>query len=159
MCVCVSASCTSLTHSITPNVRVQQHQIQNLVKMATSTSSASSTSTSSVVPIAKQISTSSSDVLHNYHLRYHYYSSALSRSLLTLLSEAHCTDVQLSTGHQAESIRAHRLILSATSPYFKSLFNSLPFSQSFPVIIIREIGYDTLCAIIEFCYRGKCQCQ
>ena len=104
-------------------------------------------------------------VPHSYHLKYHGHCGALSRSLLALLGESHCADVQLTTGdsYQAPTIRAHRLILSACSPYFKSLFSSLPSttsttssSSSCPVIIIREITYETLCAIVEFCYRGKC---
>ena len=101
------------------------------------------------------VPTSASPVAHTYHLQHHAHSSTLSRSLLSLLAESHCTDVQLSTGYHSETIRAHRLILSACSAYFKSLFSSLPSNSSFPVIIIRDISYQTLCAIIEFCYRGK----
>lgn len=111
-------------------------------------------STGTHAPVTASASGASS-LAHSYHLRYHSHSGTLSRSLLGLLAESHCTDVQLSTGYPAETIRAHRLILSACSPYFKSLFNSLPSSASHPVIIIRDISYETLCAIIEFCYRGK----
>lgn len=115
-------------------------------------------------PIASSPAPSGDDVAnsavvpHTYHLKYQGHFGALSRSLLTLLGESHCADVQLSTGYHAETIRAHRLILSACSPYFKSLFNTLPTafgSSSYPVIIIREITFETLCAIVEFCYRGK----
>jgi len=127
--------------------------------MATATSTTNSVSVPSSLSISSLQSGASKVTSpvppHSYHLRYHGYSGTLARSLLALLSEAHCTDVQLSTGRETETIRAHRLILSAFSPYFKSLFNSLPSSQSYPVIIIRDISYETLCAIIEFCYRGK----
>ncbi|XP_054166416.1 longitudinals lacking protein, isoforms H/M/V-like [Oppia nitens] len=90
----------------------------------------------------------------SYYLRFSSHSAALSRSLVGLLSESYCTDVHISTGHQSQTIRAHKIILSAFSPYFKSLFSSLPSNQ-FPVIIIRDISYDILRTIIEFCYRGE----
>ena len=98
--------------------------------------------------------TSSQSHPQSYFMRFSSHSAALSRSLLGLLSESYCTDVHISTGHQSQTIRAHKIILSAFSPYFKSLFSSLPSNQ-FPVIIIREIQYDILRTIIEFCYRGK----
>lgn len=98
-------------------------------------------------------SLSSSSTSQSYYLRFSSHSAALSRSLLSLLSESYCTDVHISTGHQSQTIRAHKIILSAFSPYFKSLFSSLPNNQ-FPVIIIRDINYDILRTIIEFCYRG-----
>lgn len=116
------------------------------------------TATPNAVPTIAAAVAAAAVVPHSYHLKYQGHFGALSRSLLALLGESHCADVQLSTGYHAETIRAHRLILSACSPYFKSLFSALPsasFSSS-PVIIIREITYETLCAIIEFCYRGKC---
>lgn len=93
---------------------------------------------------------------NKYQLRFNSYSDSLSRSLQSLLSESHCTDVIISTGHEFPIIPAHRIILSAFSPYFKSLFDSVSQSH-FPVVIIRDISYDTLLAIVEICYRGLCK--
>ncbi|KAH9501196.1 hypothetical protein DERF_012056 [Dermatophagoides farinae] len=42
-----------------------------------------------------------------------------------LLAEQHCCDCHISTGFHYPLIRTHRLILSAFSPYFQQLFDSL----------------------------------
>lgn len=90
-----------------------------------------------------------------HRISFDAYGTRLSQSLQLLLQEAYCTDVILSTGYKTQTIRAHRLILSAFSPYFKELFASLPSSGAFPIVLIRELSYETLCTIIDFCYRGK----
>ena len=91
---------------------------------------------------------------HSYHIRYNGHSSTLSKALLTLFGESRFIDCTLTTGYSTETIRAHRLILSAYSPYFKRLFSSLPQTQ-IPIVVISEFSFQTLRTIVDFCYRGK----
>lgn len=50
-------------------------------------------------------------------------------------------------------IPAHRLVLSATSQYFRTLFNSE--SGSNPIIEIKDVDSDTFERLIIFCYMGE----
>lgn len=70
-----------------------------------------------------------------------------------LLKNQEMTDVILSC--QGKTIKAHRMILSMKSSYFKTIFNSLTNPLHFPVIFIKDMEFDDLKAIIEFVYRGK----
>ena len=70
-----------------------------------------------------------------------------------LLKNQEMTDVILSC--QGKTIKAHRMVLSMKSNYFKTVFNSLTNPLHFPVIFIKDMEFDDLKAIIEFVYRGK----
>lgn len=109
-----------------------------------------------VAPVDTSQASTDVSTTNIHHLKFSAYEGTLLSALQNLLLESYCTDVHLSTGFQSEVIQAHRIILSAFSPYFKSLFSQLPSSNVFPVVIIKDIGYDILCSIVDFCYRGKC---
>ncbi|KAF5287494.1 hypothetical protein FQA39_LY04122 [Lamprigera yunnana] len=49
-------------------------------------------------------------------------------------------------------LRAHKLILSACSPYFARIFNDNPCKH--PVVIIRGVNYCEMELILEFIYKG-----
>jgi len=60
-------------------------------------------------------------------------------------------DVTLATdGHY---IRAHKLVLSACSIYFKDLFASSPCKH--PIVILKDISIEALKTVIDFIYRGE----
>ena len=61
-------------------------------------------------------------------------------------------DVTLISDDQI-SFQAHKCILSACSPFFKSLL--LEFSNSSPLIYLRGIMAKELKAILHYCYNGK----
>ncbi|XP_067626027.1 kelch-like protein diablo [Eurosta solidaginis] len=62
-------------------------------------------------------------------------------------------DVTFKLSNPTALITAHRLILSATSPYFKQLFKSE--KGICPLIEIRDIDSETFERLIMFCYTGK----
>ena len=96
------------------------------------------------------------DVIPNgLNIRFKSHSSALSAALLSLLSESYGTDVHLKCDHLHDTIRAHRIVLAAFSPLFKSLLKEIPSGSTFPVIMLPSIQHDTLETIINFCYKGK----
>ena len=74
-----------------------------------------------------------------------------------LLKSESMADVTLiCAGGQA--IRAHKVILSMFSPYFKSIFEAQPFTNNpnqYPVIVIKDLGLLELRSIVEFIYKGE----
>lgn len=120
--------------------------------------------TSSSIAQSKATKTSSSSSTYKLQFESHY--KHLSNSLVRFLAEQHCCDCHISTGFHYPLIRTHRLILSAFSPYFQQLFDSLQSTDVpdkpmivggsyFPIIVIKDFSYETICHIVEFCYRGK----
>lgn len=53
------------------------------------------------------------------------------------------------------TIKAHKVVLAACSPYFTSLFTSFTNPYQYPVIILKDMPFADLKAIIEFMYRGE----
>ncbi|XP_034952302.1 protein bric-a-brac 1 [Chelonus insularis] len=85
-------------------------------------------------------------------LRWHNFQNTLLSTLPKLLDGGYLTDVTLSAG--GRHIRAHRIILSACSYYFKELFKDLSNLQH-PVIVLPGMEYANLCALVTFMYNGE----
>nr|CAD7196766.1 unnamed protein product [Timema douglasi] len=85
-------------------------------------------------------------------LRWHNYQSSLLASLPQFLDGDDLTDVTLSAG--GRSLRAHRVVLSACSLYFKDLFKALQPVQH-PVIVLPGASFTDLCALVTFMYSGE----
>lgn len=51
------------------------------------------------------------------------------------------------------SLKAHKMVLSACSPFFQSLFLENPCKH--PIVILKDMKYSELKAIIEFMYHGE----
>jgi len=85
-------------------------------------------------------------------LRWHNYQSSLLASLPQLLDGDDLTDVTLSAG--GRSIKAHRIVLSACSQYFKDIFKELNGSQH-PVIVLPGVEFTDLCSLVTFMYSGE----
>merc|ERR1712018_1116709 len=71
----------------------------------------------------------------------------------TLLEEESLVDVTLSADGQF--IRAHRVILSACSPYFRQRFKSSFLNDKHPVIIMKDVDFDNLKSLVEYMYKGE----
>ena len=52
-----------------------------------------------------------------------------------------------------QSCKAHKMILSACSPYFKALLEENPAKH--PIIILKDVPFQHLTAILEFMYAGE----
>jgi len=70
-----------------------------------------------------------------------------------MLEEESLVDVTLSADGQF--IRAHRVILSACSPYFRQLFKSSFLNDKHPVIIMKDVDFDNLKSLVEYMYKGE----
>ncbi|XP_024083711.1 broad-complex core protein isoforms 1/2/3/4/5-like isoform X2 [Cimex lectularius] len=93
-----------------------------------------------------------SDGQQQFCLRWHNYQSSLLSSLPQLLDWDDLTDVTLYAG--GSSIKAHRIVLSACSHYFKSIFKELQPMQH-PVIVVPGADFSDLSALITFMYNGE----
>lgn len=85
-------------------------------------------------------------------LRWHNYQSSLLATLPLLLDGDDLTDVTLCAG--GRSLKAHRVVLSACSQYFKDLFKEMQPMQH-PVIVLPGTEFTDLCALVTFMYSGE----
>ncbi|XP_074032649.1 protein bric-a-brac 1 isoform X2 [Leptinotarsa decemlineata] len=84
-------------------------------------------------------------------LRWNNYQSNLTNVFDQLLQSESFVDVTLACdGH---SVKAHKMVLSACSPYFQSLFFENPCQH--PIVIMRDIKWPELKAVVEFMYKGE----
>ncbi|XP_031348477.1 protein bric-a-brac 2-like [Photinus pyralis] len=84
-------------------------------------------------------------------LRWNNYQSNLTNVFDQLLQSESFVDVTLACdGH---SVKAHKMVLSACSPYFQSLFFDNPCQH--PIVIMRDIKWPELKAAVEFMYKGE----
>lgn len=84
-------------------------------------------------------------------LRWNNYQSNLTSSFDHLLQTQLFVDVTIACDGQ--TLKAHKVVLSACSPYFQSLFVENPCQH--PIIIMRDTKYCDLKAAIDFMYRGE----
>jgi Cys2His2 zinc finger developmental/cell cycle regulator len=64
------------------------------------------------------------------------------------------TDVALALD-DGKHIKAHKLILSAFSPYFRQVLTCVSTPYQYPVIIVKDMVYEDLRSLIEFIYKGS----
>ncbi|KPJ10270.1 Protein bric-a-brac 2 [Papilio machaon] len=84
-------------------------------------------------------------------LRWNNYQSNLANCFDQLLQTESFVDVTLAC--EGRSLKAHKVVLSACSPYFQTLFMDNPCRH--PIIIMRDIKYCDLKAVVDFMYRGE----
>ena len=84
-------------------------------------------------------------------LRWNDFQTNMVASFKHLRDEKSFTDVTIASDGQ--SCKAHKMILSACSPYFKSLLEENPAKH--PIIILKDVPFQHLTAILEFMYAGE----
>ncbi|XP_049841133.1 uncharacterized protein LOC126291625 isoform X1 [Schistocerca gregaria] len=91
------------------------------------------------------------DQISNIHLRWNKHQATLMSVFDALLDNEKLTDCTISAeGHH---LRAHKIILSACSPYFEELFTEN--NEKHPIIILHGVKYDVVKALLDFMYRGE----
>ncbi|GLH11873.1 SFRICE_007013 [Gryllus bimaculatus] len=84
-------------------------------------------------------------------LTYDEYLGGIVENFKKLLDNNVLLDCTISV--EGQFLKAHKIVLSACSPYFESLFCQV--GEQYPTIILPEISYNILKAIIQFIYSGK----
>lgn len=111
-----------------------------------------------------------------FSLVWNSFPTNLSSGLYTLLTDEHLVDVTLAA--EGQILRAHKLILSVCSTYFRELFkvyysgsdgckcfrwrsiNSMICwtqgnSCKHPIVILKDVNYRDLSAMLHFMYQGE----
>ena len=88
----------------------------------------------------------------HYCLRWNNHQSNLLGVFSQLLRDESLVDVTLSCS-EGHSIRAHKVVLSACSSYFQSLFIDHPSRH--PIVILKDVHFSELRTLIEFMYKGE----
>lgn len=86
-----------------------------------------------------------------FSLRWNNYVTHVTEAFNVLRFENDLVDVTLCC--DGGKIKAHKMLLSACSSYFKQIFKENPCQH--PVIIFRNFKYEDLNAIINFMYHGE----
>lgn len=87
----------------------------------------------------------------HYCLRWNNYQSNLTATFEQLLQNETLVDVTLAVS--GRSLKAHKIILSACSPYFHSILGENPCNH--PIIILQDVSYADMHAVLQFMYKGE----
>ena len=86
-------------------------------------------------------------------LTWHTYPDHLRETMQEMMTSGDFADVTL-VSDDKRSIKAHRNILSACSPVFKSILQLEP-QHNHPVIYLRGIQHSLIESILQFIYLGE----
>ena len=87
----------------------------------------------------------------HYCLKWNNYQSNMSEVFQNMLLNENLCDVTLAC--EGASVKAHKMVLAACSPFFQSLFMSNPCKH--PIVILKDVRFIDLKALIDFMYRGE----
>ncbi|XP_024085151.1 transcription regulator protein BACH2-like isoform X2 [Cimex lectularius] len=86
-----------------------------------------------------------------YCLRWKYHHSNLQVMFAQLLERESFCDVTLAC--EGKTLRAHKMMLSACSTYFDSIFSK--HEEKDPIVILKDVKFDDIKALVEFMYKGE----
>ncbi|XP_019873925.1 protein tramtrack, beta isoform isoform X3 [Aethina tumida] len=84
-------------------------------------------------------------------LRWNNHQSNLLSVFDQLLHDESFVDVTLAV--EGQLLRAHKMVLSACSPYFQALFVNHP--DKHPIVILKDVPYSDMKCLLDFMYRGE----
>ena len=88
-------------------------------------------------------------------LEWSTHSHQLVEAVGQLLSQNLLTDVTLSAGRGGRSIKAHRIILSAASTFFKDVLTDNHEPGVVPIVYLKDVNFNQLECLIQFIYHGR----
>lgn len=96
-------------------------------------------------------SSSSSGNNQQFCLRWNNYQSNLTNVFDQLLQNGTFVDVTIACdGH---TLKAHKIVLSACSPYFQSMLAENKCKH--PIVILKDVQWPELRAVVDFMYKGE----
>lgn len=87
----------------------------------------------------------------HYSLRWNNHQSHILSAFEALLQAETLVDVTLVCAET--SVRAHKVVLSACSPFFQRIFSENPCKH--PVIVLKDFNGWEVQAIVDFMYKGE----
>jgi hypothetical protein len=98
--------------------------------------------------------TSSCGTMANqYRLKWNNYQLSLTTAFKHILEAEDFVDVTLSA--ESQNLKAHRVVLSACSSYFRVLLKCISPWQH-PVLVLKDVPFLDLQSVLEFVYLGRC---
>ncbi|XP_059083351.1 broad-complex core protein isoforms 1/2/3/4/5-like [Tigriopus californicus] len=91
----------------------------------------------------------------HFCLKWNNYQTNIVSALGNLKVDEDFVDVTLSC--EGRKIKAHKVILSACSDYFKEVFKDNPCSH--PVVILRDASFADVEGLVRYVYRGEVDVQ
>jgi len=91
-------------------------------------------------------------MVDQFCLKWNNYQLSLTSAFKHLLEEEDFVDVTLSA--EGQSLKAHKVVLSACSQYFTELLRGISLWQH-PVLVLRDVPFLELQSILEFVYLGE----
>lgn len=93
--------------------------------------------------------------MEKFSLKWNDFQSNVSRTFIDLRRQSSLIDVTL-VGSDQKQVRAHRLVLSACSDFFKNIFDNIN-TQSNLVLYLDGVSSDELSLILDYVYQGEVQ--
>ena len=90
--------------------------------------------------------------MDDYSFTWKTFSKHLNQTFQDLLDDKSLANVTLVCDDQRQ-IRAHKFVLSACSPVFRSVLTNS--GESSPLVILRGINHEDMEAILRFMYQGE----
>lgn len=87
----------------------------------------------------------------HFCLKWNNHTNNLMKVFTELFDDQHFVDVTLAC--EGSMIKAHKIVLSACSTYFKDLLLANPCKH--PIVILKDIKFQDLKAIVNFMYYGE----
>jgi len=84
-------------------------------------------------------------------LKWNNFQTSIVTAFGSLQSTEDLADVTLTC--EGISIKAHKIILSACSPYFRTVFKDNPCPH--PIVILKDVLHADLLAVLNFMYHGE----
>ncbi|XP_055716542.1 protein tramtrack, alpha isoform isoform X2 [Phlebotomus papatasi] len=84
-------------------------------------------------------------------LRWNNHQTNLLSVFDQLLHAETFTDVTLAV--EGQYLKAHKMVLSACSPYFQALFVNHP--EKHPIVILKDVPFADMKSLLDFMYRGE----
>jgi len=92
-----------------------------------------------------------SGTMEKFCLKWNDFESNVSSAFREIREDKDLLDCTLSCGEK--QIQAHKLILSACSSFFKTVFKQNPHNH--PLLYLRGISFDHLQSVLHFMYQGE----
>ena len=87
-------------------------------------------------------------------LKWNDFQENVNSAFGNLREDKEFTDVTLAC-EDGQQIEAHRVILAASSPFFQNLLNKNMKKHHHPLIYMKGVKFEDLCAIVDFLYLGE----
>ncbi|CAB0003585.1 unnamed protein product [Nesidiocoris tenuis] len=84
-------------------------------------------------------------------LRWNNHQCTLISVFDNLLESGTLVDCTLAA--EGQYLKAHKVVLSACSPFFEGLFSQHP--ENHPIIILKDVTFSELKAMLDYMYRGE----